>query len=195
MHSIYINLDRRTDRRDEFEREILPYGIAVERFTAIEHEEGIVGCGKSHLAVLKRAKMENWPEVLIFEDDFQFLVTPEKFHEVLDTLKTEEFDVCMLAYNLHQIQTYCKDKGLGKVRFAQTASAYIVRQHYYDTLIELYEWAIPQLETTRMHWVYANDIVWRDLQEHDTWLYVLERIGRQRPGYSDNAKSYQDHDC
>jgi GR25 family glycosyltransferase involved in LPS biosynthesis len=49
-----------------------------ERFEAIQKKPGIVGCGYSHLAVLKLAKERKYESVLILEDDFQFLVNKEE---------------------------------------------------------------------------------------------------------------------
>jgi glycosyl transferase family 25 len=53
---VYINLDRRTDRRqqleDELQRLSIP-GAKIERFAAVEHVEGLIGCGLSHLAVIR----------------------------------------------------------------------------------------------------------------------------------------------
>ena len=46
-----------------------------------------------------------------------------------------------------------------------TASGYIINSHYYNKLIFLYKWSIRLLEQTKMHWEYANDVVWKDLQK------------------------------
>jgi hypothetical protein len=48
-------------------------------------------------------------------------------------------------------------------------------------LIELYEYNIPLLEQTQEHWNYANDIVWKQLQQQDKWYFINNRIGKQRP--------------
>ena len=84
---------------------------------------------------------------------------------------------------------------LKKVKDAQTASAYIVNEKYYDKLIELYEWAMPLLDTTGSHWIYANDQVWKKLQPNDKWYCFTERIGIQSDGFSDNANCYQTYNC
>jgi len=193
---IYINLESRTDRREEIESELARMGLEGERFDAIQRKPGIVGCGYSHLAVLKLAKSRGYKEILIMEDDFQFLVSPERMREIFMLLSSVPSDVCMLGYNLHHTHgDYLSAQRLlmYRVKYAQTASAYLVRSHYYDTLISLYEWAIPELERSGMHWVYANDVVWKRLQESDLWVCTAERCGNQRPGYSDNAESYMDH--
>lgn len=192
---IYINLDKRTDRKEQIESELDKFGLKYDRFCAIECEKfGIYGCGLSHLAVLKKAKEQNYKNILILEDDFEFLITKELFEEQLNKFfeSNINFDVCMISYNLKETQEFENDI-VGKIQFAQTASGYIVNNHYYDKLIKLYEWALPLLIQTEQHWIYANDIVWRNYQRNDNWFYFKIRIGKQRISYSDNAKSVTDY--
>ena len=190
---IYINLDKRIDRREHMEQQLEKFGLTAERFAAIEHEEGIVGCGLSHLHVLKIAKERKYKNILILEDDFLFLVSPEIFFENLKELEQfKEFDVCMLSYNSDNFKNIDNSIFM-KFNFTQTASGYIVNSHYYDNIISLYEWAIPLLEQTKMHWEYANDIVWKDLQKNDNWIGFKERQGKQMASYSDNSKQFHNY--
>ena len=70
----FINLDKRTDRREEIENELKKMELTAERYSAISTpESGIVGCGYSHLNVLKMAREQNVKNVLILEDDFEFI--------------------------------------------------------------------------------------------------------------------------
>ena len=81
---IYINLNKRTDRREQIEKELNDFNLPFERFEAIEtHGFGTVGCGKSHLNVLKIARDRNYENILILEDDFTFLVSKEEFENQL----------------------------------------------------------------------------------------------------------------
>ena len=49
---IYINLNKRIDRRAEIEQELNAFNLPFERFEAIATPGfGILGCGQSHLAV------------------------------------------------------------------------------------------------------------------------------------------------
>ena len=182
------------------------YGNNVRRFSAIDRPEpgkGIVGCTCSHLAVLREARERNYSSVLIFEDDFEFCVSAEVFYENLCKLFYSgiEYHVCMLAYKLEDSREIKAEKlgstFLRKVLAASNASAYIVHASMYDRLIALYEWAIPLLDETNEHWIYANDQVWKRLQCEPgvKWYAFIERIGRQMCGYSDNAESYMEYDC
>ena len=147
----------------------------------------------SHLAVLKLAKENNYENVLILEDDFTFLVSKDEFEQQLTSffdLKLP-FDVLMLSNYLNQYED--TEYGfINKVKDAQGADAYLVNKKYYDILIDLYEWAMPLLDQTKQHWIYCNDQVWKRLQAKDSWYYFTKRIGKQAPGYSDNAQRYQE---
>ena len=188
-----INLDRRTDRLAQITEELSRIGLPFKRFTGIDRKPGILGCGLSHLAVLKEAKALGLKNILIFEDDFTFSVGAAEFWTKIRGFfeSQPDFDVCMLG---HSIQHYRIHTSLVlKVLEAQTASAYIVNAGFYDALIQLYEEAMPLLEATGYHWIYANDQVWKKLQPAAKWLAFKDRLGRQRPSYSDNSEAFMDH--
>lgn len=192
---IYINLEKRQDRKEQLEKELLDYGLSqFERFDAIPHSSGIVGCGKSHLEVLKMAKQRQYKSILILEDDFTFLVSREELEKEMVQLSEIDYDVCMLAYHLED-SCPIENSPVIKVLTAQTASAYIVKEHYYDDLIDLYEHNIPLLESTGEHWNYANDQCWKTLQKKHNWVCPKPRIGKQRDGYSDNCQCYVNYNC
>jgi GR25 family glycosyltransferase involved in LPS biosynthesis len=187
---IYINLKKRTDRKIQIETELNNFDLSYERFEAIETNNGIVGCGFSHLNVLKLARDNSYENILILEDDFTFVVSKEEFEtQLTDFFNLQiDYDVCMISYNLIRYVTTpynCILKALD----VQTASGYIVNKKYYSKLIDLYEVAIPLLEQTGQHWIYANDQIWKQYQEKDNWYCFSTRIGRQLPGYSDISKS------
>jgi GR25 family glycosyltransferase involved in LPS biosynthesis len=192
---IYINLSHRIDRREQIENELNNFNLNYERIEAIPTPGfGIHGCGLSHLSVLKIAKERIYKNILILEDDFEFLVTKEVFEDNLSKFfeSNIEYNVCMLSYNLNDYLEI-DNSVVNKVIFAQTASGYIVNSNYYNKLIELYEWCLPLLISTRRHWLYANDIVWKDYQKQDLWYYFKIRIGRQRASYSDNALCFHNY--
>ena len=197
---IYINLEHRTDRKLEIEDEFNRFDLEYERYNAIANPGfGILGCGLSHLTVLKMARDNKWKNILIFEDDFMFLVDKEEFEKniklLFDIENPVNFDVCMLSYNIISSEPSEKYPFLNKVLEVQTASGYIVNEKMYDKLIELYEWAMPLLESTKKHWIYANDQIWKQLQPSANWYSFTTRIGKQRPSYSDNGESWCELNC
>ena len=179
QHIVFINLDRRKDRLAEILDELAKMDLVASRFDAIPKEIGILGCGLSHLAVLKMAKNNNWPHVLILEDDFTFLVDKATFYQQLTLLEEystrHKFDVCFLSYNMQQSADIPNEDYLIRALDCQTASGYIVQQHYYDKLIELFEMAMPMLEKSRMHWIYANDHSQRSQRRHFEFGLRLDR--------------------
>jgi len=191
--TIYINLERREDRRQEIEQELAQFGLSGERFNAIAKKPGIVGCGLSHLAVLKNAQEAGWENVLILEDDFQFLVPKETLNQQLQAFwdLNIPWDVLMLSYNIKASAPY--NDLVGRVTEAQTASGYIVNWSFYPKLIDTLSHAIPLLESTGQHWHYANDQCWKKLQPTSQWFYFMTRLGKQRGSFSDNSNQYMDY--
>lgn len=191
MHAFYINLDSRSDRRVEIEEEFQRMNLSVERFSAIQRTPGTLGCTQSHLEVLKLARDRGYPSVLIFEDDFEFLVSPKEFEEILSKLP-EEYDVVMLSYNLRQQTEY--NETFGRALEVQTASGYIVHSRMYDRLIDTLQEGLVLFEQhPHVHWLYINDQYWKRLQPNSVWLYSLKRIGKQRAGYSDLGLHHVDY--
>jgi len=183
----YINLDKRTDRKEQIEGELRQIGIdRFERFPAVEHTNGAIGCAYSHLNVLKEAKERGYPSILILEDDFEFIVPKEEFWKAIEAVKGVDYDVIMLGYALNKHEDHSDT--LLRVIDAQTASAYLVNSGFYDALIKNYEEAIPKLERTGEHWNYANDRSWKSLQPHSKWYAFKNRMGKQRASQSDNRK-------
>lgn len=193
---IYINLDKRPDRKNEIENELNKYNLNYERYSAIEHPNGAIGCSYSHLNVLKIAKENNYKNILILEDDFTFLVTKEEFEFELSRFFNtfqNNYDVCMLSYNVNYEIPLFNCNFVNKILNAQTASGYIVNNHYYDKLINLYEKSIPFLEQTGIDLYYTNDQIWKTLQPLDNWYKLNTRIGKQRSNYSNILNYYVDY--
>lgn len=195
FHIFYINLDRRIDRRGEIETELRAVGLHGERFAAIDMIPGFVGCAESHLAVLKLAKTRGYTFTLILEDDFMFL-TPAPLTTIRELIATEsQWDVCMLSYNMLQDGAWLSHTIARRAIEAQTTSGYIVAARYLDTLIQLYEKTNPLLAESKANWLYANDQCWKRLQRRDTWIYMVDRMGKQRPSWSDTGGFFVDCGC
>ena len=190
MHAVYINLDHRTDRRADIESECARMGLLVERFPARTSLTPTHGCALSHLEVLKLAKARGLPEVLIFEDDFQFLITREEWVDLLAHLPAD-YDVVMLSYNLLRSEPY--NDRFGRALEVQTASGYLVHSRFYDTIIETMEDGYVRFLETGAHWLYTNDQYWKRLQPTARWYYSLLRVGKQRPGFSDLGQKFVDN--
>ena len=64
-----ISLHSQKEQFEEVRRSFDPYGISCERFSAIEQQHGFVGCALSHLQLIALAKKNDWPWIMVFEDD------------------------------------------------------------------------------------------------------------------------------
>ncbi len=201
----YINLDYRTDRNDQMLQQFDQYNIPPTRFSRISAVRsppgyGYIGCAQSHLAALQEAKKDPTVvhNVLILEDDFQFVVDPETLNQQLDAFFNKEpntppFDVLFFSYNMKQenpLQADIHPDLLWCAKNVQTASGYLVNAHYINTLVDLLVENNALLETTHKHWLYANDQCWKSLQETDRWYCFKNRLGIQRPSFSDNTQEY-----
>jgi glycosyl transferase family 25 len=185
---IYVNLESRTDRKAEIENELNNFNIDYERFNAISRPDyGIIGCTQSHLEVIKMAKNKRYKNILILEDDFTFTVSKDTFEKQIELLfnSNVNFDICMLSYNLIKYKKSDEYTFLHNVLDAQTTSGYIINENMYDIMIDLYTWTIPLLDSTRHHWTYSLDQIWKLLQPIMNWYCFSERLGKQSISYSD----------
>ena len=193
----YINLDRRTDRKELFEKQVEKYELPMNkivRFSAIEDNYGAIGCSKSHLEILKLAQKNKYRNVLIFEDDFEFLVSKEEFYNNLNKFfknYKDNFDFCYLQYNL--LESEEKDNIVGYARKTFGGAGYIINNRILKKFIEILEKAIDNFIKTHNHQLYAIDTCWHPLQKSSESFYFKKRIGKQRASYSDIEKSFVDY--
>ena len=193
-----INLERRKDRLEQFTEEYKKIidDNKLERFDAIYRpDHGCLGCTLSHLEVVKQAKERGYKKIIIFEDDFQFIIDRQTFHNNLKDFfdLNLDFKVCMLSYNIMNNELYPYNDLLSITTNVQTASGYIVNSEYFDQLIECLSYGAKELEKTHQHWNYINDQVWKSLQKDRKWFIFNERMGIQRESYSDLAGKIVNH--
>lgn len=198
---IYINLDKRTDRRELIEKEIEKLNFPkekIERFSAIDHtsyktrgERG-AGCSLSHLSIYNKMISENLDTILIIEDDFQLSVTSEQFQDILEILfsKFSEFSVCNIGYS--EIYMPGEEKthldigfGFRKSGGVHTTSAYIIRKKIIPYIFPLIKLGAINLMNKGNYHINAIDQVWKHVQEIDPNWILAPKCGIQRGSYSD----------
>jgi glycosyl transferase family 25 len=193
-HAFYINLESRVDRKQHVEEQLSNIGICATRFNAIKLTNGAIGCSMSHLKCLEIAKQNNWEHVLIVEDDILFL-NPDLFKNQVDKFlkKHANFDVLLIAGN--NVPPYQKiDDSCVKVYRCQTTTGYIVKRHYYDTMISNIKEGIQKLmKNPEQHVQYAIDKYWFRLQEKDDWFLITPLTVTQREDYSDIEKRHTNY--
>ena len=83
-----INLDKRWDRLNKL-RNNYPY-LNIERFKAIKRSHGLVGCALSHIKLVQYAKDNNFPYIIVAEDDILIINKKyfiKKLNNILSYLK------------------------------------------------------------------------------------------------------------
>jgi len=188
----YINLDTRPDRKKDVEKQLNNLKWSFKRFEACKPPDpenphgGRIGCTLSHLNILKLAKHNNLPYVVIVEDDI-FFMNPTQFNSSLKTFLNSkiEYDVVLIAGNV--IPPYKKVRDFAiKVYFCQTTTGYIVKNHYYDKLINNIETGLQFLiKYPEQHVNFAIDKWWTKLQKVDNWYFIMPPSVVQAPSFSD----------
>ena len=193
-NAYYINLEKRRDRKAHVESELEKIGIKAQRFNAIQLPNGSLGCSMSHLKCIENAKKNNWDHVLVVEDDITFLDSALFTTQLNKFLKFNKvWDVILLAGNNHkpyiQYGDYCV-----KTFRCQTTTGYIVKNTYYDKLIQNYKEGINNLmrEPTKVN-QHAIDKHWFRLQEKDSWFLITPLTVIQRDDYSDIDKKQRNY--
>jgi len=189
-YCLYINLESRKDRKEHIEQELKSIGINGVRFNAVKLQNGRIGCSMSHLKCLQIAKKNNWPYVMICEDDLLFLDKEKAVKHMNDFFKMhyDNKDICnivLIAGN--NVPPYKKiDDTCIRVSHCQTTTGYIVKNTYYDTLIENIKTGIEKLMKNPTNaFSYAIDKYWIQLQKRDVWYLLAPIIAIQREDYSD----------
>lgn len=183
---IYINLDHRQDRRDImkifFEKGGIPQNKIV-RFPAIKTTKGAIGCLKSHTYALQMAKNNGWTNVLILEDDLEWLNLEEEYPKLEELTKLPRWDV------IHLVGWYVKHD-LPRTYYTLNAGAYLVNGHYYDTLLANRYESVRKITSIQSLYSptnqYTADTYWNKLAEKDFWYGLHPCICHQVSTYSDN---------
>jgi len=216
---IYINLENRVDRKDLLLKELVALDTNMSKVHKVSGiyipKNGHKGCIQSHILALNMIKLNqpHWKRVLILEDDAQLTIPPKEFNiilnKALEKLDTNEpqWNVLMLAtawkiispidkpeklkleYNLLEDNTPIN---LEKLKFATTASAYIVKSSYVDEILKLFDTCNNNLKNDKLnennHEPWALDQKWQILQEKDNWFCLNKDLIKQRAIWSTTMK-------
>ena len=190
----YINLKERVDRKESVEIELDKFGWKYNRFEAVKTKSGRVGCSMSHLKLLKMAKEKKLPYIVIVEDDIQFKDV-ELFKKLFDNFMNSklEYDVFLLAGNL-RMPAVKVSPNIIKVYKSFTTTGYIVKEHYYDKMINNIEEGINKLLKNEKNGYNAIDTYLMKLQYVDKWYISYPRTVTQKPDYSDIENKQVNYD-
>ena len=203
MNALYINLESRKDRRAHVEAQLsslknaehngIP-NLMIERFNAIKNLNGAIGCSMSHMRCIQLAKEREWDHVLVCEDDVLFTNVPLFLTQLSKFMSTvPDWDVVLLAGNNVPPYQIVNDACI-QISSCQTTTAYVVRAHYYETLIDNYRAGINLLMRNPEQKInYAIDRYWFELQRRDRWFLITPLSVVQREDYSDIEQRFTNY--
>jgi GR25 family glycosyltransferase involved in LPS biosynthesis len=186
-HTLFINLEHRTDRLEHVKEEFKKIGIEGERVNAVKLAQGAIGCTMSHIKCLELAKKRNLEYVFVCEDDITF-TNPSLFLENIKKFAENEditWDVLIIGGNnvppYQKVHSYC-----ARVLNCQTTTGYIVKRDFYDTLINNFKEGVQKLmknPTNKRE--FAIDIYWKRLQMQYYWYMIIPATVTQYENFSD----------
>lgn len=148
-----------------------------------------MGCTLSHIKCLEIAIERNYPHIFICEDDITF-TNPPLFMENLTKFYQSgiEWDVLVVGGNtvphFSKINDYCV-----RTFNVQTTTGYIVKQHYYKTLLQNFREGIQLLlKNPHRKAEFCIDIYWKKLQQQHMWVLLMPLTVTQYEDYSDIEK-------
>ena len=198
----YINLDHRTDRREQAEAEFKRLGIdSSERFPAFYHTDGATGCMKSHIMAIEDDPVKvdaTW----ICEDDIQILVDRPTLDLYIKEFMESDADILCLGGASRKHEDFSPN--LLRSFDLQTTSSYIVKQKIKDALLTLWKTILncrlykienPYKEqfdklTVNKGDPLALDMSWKILQQSHIFVIPKTKCIIQRAGYSDIEKQF-----
>ena len=197
----YINLDSRPDRRQYFEQEIKaqPLFSHIQRFPALKHSNGAIGCTLSHGKVLHLLQEQagEAPYVAVFEDDFCILNKDhlEQFFKAFaDIQQSPDWNVITLTprgkTHLPLTLPSMATAGFLRILQTQTMTGYIVKTTFLPILLRNMQEAAERLLRGSPVESTTCDQYWKRLQPTATFYYYKHIFAGQRPGWSDLEKSH-----
>lgn len=182
----YINLESREDRDRETRTELDLIGLRnYQRFDAISHQSGVLGCALSHSQLLESLDNVRGP-VMICEDDIEFLASQEQLEEILDEfLQDDRLDVLCIAHN-NRSKPMPVGRLLAIVHRTKTTSCYVVKEKARGLLLKNFRGSVKGLDRGGSEAKFAPDVFWRRLQLWRLFFAIpRERVARQRASFSD----------
>lgn len=195
IFTLYINLDRRSDRRQLIEKELASAGFREnKRIVGVPNPLGILGCTKSHIAALTEIEQRTSALTVICEDDLEILVPSSTLESLIsEFIQAPHLDVLCLAYRLRGPRI-AVSKNLAIANNIQTTACYVVKARAIQTLAKSFRESEELLERGIDPKAAALDIHWKKVQSGEL-LFCIPRkpVARQRPSFSDIVGSVKDY--
>ena len=187
---IYINMDARADRKTALLQEFDRVGLTEDkiiRFPASSYNGcPNSGCLLSHANVLEMAYDMDLQNVLVIEDDFIFIDDVKKIHHDINAFfeLNLSWDVVMLT-TCAAVVSEPTNQLISRISSSGNGAGYLVNRSMMLELSTLFKSNVENLFSTKQHWVYQNDILWKSIMPTSQWYMFNHYLGYQKEGYSD----------
>lgn len=130
---------------------------------------------------------------MIVEDDIEFM-NPDETNRKLNNIinSSQKWNVILLSCAYHSDLNKKINKDSVNVDGCTTATGYIVKREYYDTLINHWEEGLKMLIKTG-EGMYACDQYWKTLQQKDNFILINPVKVYQRKSHSDLVGKVTDY--
>jgi hypothetical protein len=205
-----INLSSRVDRWDNCLKQFSKFGVSnIQRFEAIKYNHpklsakanAHIGCVLSHCNIIKEAKLKNYSNILVLEDDFLFLKEPYEFEVKLKKSLNElpsNWDLFYLGsyfvkgYGYEPIERYSDNLVKVNTGFCTHSLAYSSRGM--DKILKSLK-LNSELDILNYSEEYES-IAWylvREFQYENNCFASDELLSSQMPGFSDIEGKFLDY--
>ena len=130
---------------------------------------------------------------IILEDDFVWIdyKIVNEFLNKIYNLKYE-WNVILLSCNGNILNIIENNTDFSRIGKCQTASGYIIKHSYIDTLLEVWKNGITNRINNNISEPTAIDQSWKKLQD-ESWLVTNPKLGKRGKSYSDIQKGIVDY--
>lgn len=186
-----INLDRRPDRYEAFQKEISKYGIKnVERFSAIDGTTsnnikllaGEIGVLQSHLEIVKKCKKEGLNNVLIMEDDVYFSDEILKLDEYMASVPEDWEFIYFGGNHVYGTPPVLVNDKIIKLNYTVALQCVAINGSIFDVIEKI----LPKMQK-------QVDVYYAELQKTFNVYGFHPNMAKQTAGFSDIQNRYVDY--
>jgi len=194
----YINLEHRKDRKKQITNELYKMNIPEDKIVRIDavrnKYNGHIGCCKSHIKTIEKAKEMELNDVVVFEDDFVFNKPQQEVDAKINHFlkKYPKYDIIQLTTAFKSLKDI-DDTHVKKVNRASTSSAYIINKRFYNRLLLDLTESKNKMEKEMVNFNRKNNGVfkkkhqtgnaldqhWNKLQKKSNWYIFDPYLGKQ----------------
>lgn len=201
-----INLDRRVDRWEECEKLFTKHGLVVERFSAIDGNDTPYNLGYpydnelagsiSHTRVIEKAKELKLKNVLILEDDVDFIDNLQNTFNEYHSQIPMNWDGILFGGN-HVGGGLTVTQNLIKVNRSYALHCYGLNSKVFNETIDYMNSRIENVVENGKDVIkqsVAADYFMADLHRINNWYCFIPPLAWQRGGFSDIQKTIINYD-